>query len=112
MKKCRNYTGVSCVNGTCPVALIDEHAERGMDIIRSCSECHYYEGCDNCIWQDNNACKIREKIMSLIDGYAKRHDLAKECGSEYIYQSDSAQIDALELVANIFDLYAEEMEDE
>lgn len=44
--------------------------------------------------------------MDLIDGYAKKHNSAKECGSEYIYQSDEAQIDALELVADIFDLYA------
>jgi hypothetical protein len=50
--------------------------------------------------------KMEQKIMDLIDGYAKKHNLAKECGSEYIYQSDEAQIDALELVADIFDLYA------
>ncbi len=49
---------------------------------------------------------MEQKIMDLIDGYAKKHNLAKECGSEYIYQSDEAQIDALELVADIFDLYA------
>lgn len=50
--------------------------------------------------------KMEQKIMDLIDGYAKKHNSAKECGSEYIYQSDEAQIDALELVADIFDLYA------
>ena len=51
------------------------------------------------------------KIMSLIDGYAQKHDLAKSCGSEYIYQNDEAQVDALRLVADIFDLYAEEEEE-
>jgi len=51
---------------------------------------------------------MSEKIMNLIEKYANKHELAKECGSEYIYQSDRAQIDALELVANIFDLFVEE----
>lgn len=49
---------------------------------------------------------MEKKIIDLIEGYAKKHNSAKECGSEYIYQSDEAQIDALDLVANIFDLYA------
>ena len=50
--------------------------------------------------------EMEQKIMELIEGYSQKHDLAKECGSEYIYQSDKAQVDALELVADIFDLYA------
>lgn len=49
-----------------------------------------------------------EKIMKLIEEYAEKHDLAKECGGEYIGQSDEAQVDAIELVCNIFDLYANE----
>lgn len=44
-------------------------------------------------------------IIGLIDEFAEKHELAKECGAEYIYQSDRAQIDAIELVAKIFDLY-------
>lgn len=52
-----------------------------------------------------------EKIRVLIDDYATRHPLAKECGGEYIYQSDSAQVDAIELVSKIFDLYTEESEE-
>lgn len=51
---------------------------------------------------------MREKIRVLIDDYAERHPLAKECGGEYIYQNDEAQTDAIELVSNIFDLYANE----
>ena len=49
---------------------------------------------------------MKEQIMKLIETYADKHDLAKECGSEYIYQSDKAQVDAIELVGKIFDLYA------
>ena len=53
---------------------------------------------------------IENKIMDLINKYGKKHELAKTCGSEYIYQSDSAHIDAINLVAEIFDLYAAEEE--
>ena len=42
-------------------------------------------------------------VMDLIEEYAKKHPLALECGSEYISQSDEAQLDALELVYEIFD---------
>ena len=47
-------------------------------------------------------------ILTLIDKYVEKHELAKECGSEYVYQSDRAQIDALKLVGDIFDLYIED----
>lgn len=47
-------------------------------------------------------------ILGLIEKFAEKHELAKECGSEYIYQSDRARIDALRLVGDIFDLYAED----
>ena len=49
---------------------------------------------------------MEQKIMELIEGYARTHGLAKEGGSEYIYQNDGAQTDAIALVADIFDLYA------
>ena len=42
-------------------------------------------------------------VMRYIEEYAKKHPLALECGSEYIYQSDEAQVDAMKLVADIFD---------
>lgn len=50
---------------------------------------------------------MTEKIMNLIERYAEKHKLAKECGGEYIWQSDDAQENAIELVCDIFDLYAE-----
>ncbi|MCM1045269.1 MAG: hypothetical protein NC321_14805 [Clostridium sp.] len=51
---------------------------------------------------------MEEKIMQLIEKYSQKHDLARECGGEYIYQNDQAQVDAINLVADIFDLYASE----
>lgn len=54
---------------------------------------------------DKKESDLNEKILELIEKYASKHDTAKECGGEYIYQSDSAQVDAIDLVSNIFDLY-------
>ena len=45
----------------------------------------------------------REELLALIALYAEKHPLAVEVGSEYIMQNDEAQVDALELVCNIFD---------
>lgn len=42
-------------------------------------------------------------MCELIDGFLREHDLVLECGGEYIYQDDRAQVDSLELVANLFD---------
>ena len=55
---------------------------------------------------------IESKIMNLINQYAEDHELAKECGSEYISQSDTARTDAFQLVCDIFDLYAESGEED
>ena len=44
-----------------------------------------------------------EEIMVLLAGYIEKYPLAVELGGEYIMQNDKAQVDALELVCNIFD---------
>ena len=48
---------------------------------------------------------FRENVEDLINGYFKKHELAKELGGEYIYQNDKAQSDAIELVSNICNEY-------
>lgn len=44
-----------------------------------------------------------DRIESLLLEYLAKHPLAIECGSEYIGQSDEAQVDAIQLVCDIFD---------
>lgn len=51
---------------------------------------------------------MQDKIIELINKYAEDHDSVKNCGSEYIMQSDKAKDDALQLVCDIFDLLVEE----
>ena len=48
---------------------------------------------------------IDNSILNLVEKFSIKHPLAKECGSEYIYQNDRAQVDAIGLVSDIFDLY-------
>lgn len=44
-----------------------------------------------------------EEIIELIAEYAYGHPLVEECGSDYVWQNDEAQRDAIQLVADIFD---------
>lgn len=60
--RCPNYLGVVCINGSCPIANIDEYIERGYDVVRSCDDCHYYSGCEDCYWYRDNQCKIDEML--------------------------------------------------
>ena len=52
---------------------------------------------------------MKDAIMELIADYVENHQSAKSCGSEYITQSDTAQEDALQLVCDIFDLFADKL---
>lgn len=47
-KRCKNYVGVACVNGSCPIALREEYEEYGIPVINNCNECHKYKGCEDC----------------------------------------------------------------
>lgn len=46
---------------------------------------------------------ITIEVLVLLAEYIKKHPLVVECVGEYIMQSDEAQVDAIELVCNIFD---------
>ena len=50
---CTDYVGVACIDGSCPIANQEEFAERCMPVIRSCSDCGYYEGCADCAMADD-----------------------------------------------------------
>ena len=50
---CPNYVGVACIDGSCPIANQEEFAERCMPVVRSCSDCGYYEGCADCAMADD-----------------------------------------------------------
>lgn len=61
MKVCKDYCGVTCTNGYCPIALRDEYEEYGCDTISKCEDCPYYKGCEDCIGKDLGCEKWREE---------------------------------------------------
>lgn len=42
-KQCKEYCGVSCIDGNCPIAC---------NLITRCKDCHKYKGCDDCCIPD------------------------------------------------------------
>lgn len=60
-KKCEAYCGVACVDGSCPIANRDDYAERGYDVVRSCDECPYYKGCEDCAFEGERFCPTATK---------------------------------------------------
>lgn len=48
------------------------------------------------------------RIINIIKKYADEHEFATKCGGEYIMQNDEAQVDALILACNIFNILSED----
>lgn len=55
-KHCKNYTGVACVDGSCPNAQYESADERygygiaedmGLEKVK-CKDCWRYKGCEDC----------------------------------------------------------------
>lgn len=58
MKKyCRNYVGVACIDGTCPKANYAEYVEWDIPVIKSCRECYFYKGCEDCALAGTDYCE-------------------------------------------------------
>lgn len=63
----------------------------------------------------DEACRTVCRVMDLVCNYVEKHgNIALSIGSEWMYDDDKAQVDALRLVADILDElseYAEEDDD-
>lgn len=59
MEICHGYCGVACIDGSCPIALRDEYAERGYYVVHSCDECSYYQGCEDCAFDGDSRCCVK-----------------------------------------------------
>jgi hypothetical protein len=53
--RCKEYVGVTCVNGGCPNAMADEYPEYGYEHC-TCEECGYYKGCEDCALAGTEHC--------------------------------------------------------
>lgn len=56
-KRCPGYVGISCVDGSCPVANQDEYEERCISLTKSCDDCSMYKGCEDCALEGTEHCK-------------------------------------------------------
>ena len=56
-KTCHSYTGVACIDGSCPKAWQEEYEERGMDVPKSCIDCWYNLGCEDCALEGTQHCE-------------------------------------------------------
>lgn len=62
VKRCKGYCGVTCVDGSCPIANREEYEERGYDVVKNCKDCPYYKGCEDCYFNGTEMCeKTTEK---------------------------------------------------
>lgn len=57
MEHCKSYVGVSCVDGTCPIANMEEYEERCMDVLKKCKDCWLYKGCEDCALYGTEHCE-------------------------------------------------------
>lgn len=56
-KRCKGYLGITCVDGSCPMANADRYEECCMDVIKSCDDCGFYKGCDDCALSGTEYCE-------------------------------------------------------
>lgn len=54
-KRCKNYVGVSCVDGSCPRAIAEEHEEMAISKV-TCEDCYCYRGCEDCALNGTEHC--------------------------------------------------------
>ena len=53
---CKNYVGVSCVDGSCPIANMDDYYETHIPSDKDCKECYRNKGCEDCALFDTKYC--------------------------------------------------------
>lgn len=59
---CPNFCALSCIDGSCPVAWMEEYIEYGCDVVHDCSECRYSHGlCKDCIYDGTEYCVVRKE---------------------------------------------------
>lgn len=64
-ERCKYYVGVSCVDGTCPVARADDYAEYSMPVVFNCDDCWLYKGCDDCALYGTDECEKNREAKKV-----------------------------------------------
>lgn len=66
MKRCKDYVGIACVDGSCPKANAEEYEERCMDVVKNCNDCFYYKGCEDCALSETEYCTNKDSTESKL----------------------------------------------
>lgn len=53
---CKNYVGLSCVDGSCPIANEDDYFELHIPMDKDCKQCYMNKGCEDCALLDTKYC--------------------------------------------------------
>lgn len=88
MFNCGSYTGVTCVDGGCLDALVEEYSDYGYTHT-DCSECGYYRGCKDCYFNRRLRCVVYKKDIQwvLTIEEKKMHESVYSKESEEFYES-------------------------
>lgn len=62
---CKHYVGVSCVDGTCPIANSDLYEQSCVPTILDCKDCFYYKGCADCALYGTEYCAAVDNKLSV-----------------------------------------------
>ena len=60
VKRCSDYCGLSCIDGSCPIADYRVHPQTYDCKQPTCSECGLYKGCEDCYFFCDNHCSVNE----------------------------------------------------
>ena len=61
MKRCKQYVGVACIDGTCPGANFEEYIKYYIPVPSGCDDCFYYKGCEDCALYGTEYCEGKEE---------------------------------------------------
>lgn len=54
---------------------------------------------------DNYSQEFKDELVKVVFGYMSKHPVVTLCAGECVYQSDSAQIDALDMASDLGEVY-------
>lgn len=74
MKYCKNYLGVSCIDGSCPNAIAEELPYEKI----KCEDCWRYKGCADCAMPDMDNCPALQIVRLGVDLWRRVLDFFDE----------------------------------
>lgn len=76
MKRCPDYVGVACVDGSCPLAIYEDNPDY-FDSKPRCKDCGDYKGCSDCALyaNDGNAQSVERQQMFHVKHFENKNKL-------------------------------------